>query len=88
MALKQATTTAHGVNLPGAYIKITFFSGDSKYIQYHVRTYADAAARAADKQHLDEKNFSFANAPGKGDVLVACYKDLMARLEYAGAVAV
>ena len=88
MAIKLSTATVYGINLPNAYIKINFFSGDSKYVQYHVRTFADAAARQADKQHLDEKNYSFEYVPGQGDVLVACYADLMARPEYAGAVAV
>lgn len=88
MAIKLSTTTPFGIDLPNAYIKVTFFSGDSKYVQYHVRTYADAAARHADKQHLDEKNFSFDYKQGQGDVLIACYNNLMAQPEYAGALAV
>ena len=88
MAIEQATTTPYGIDLPNAYIKVTFFSGDSKHVQYHVRTYADAAARQADKQHLDEKNFSFEYAPGQGDVLIACYNNLMSRPEYTKAVVV
>jgi len=88
MAIEQPTVTPYGIDLPNAYIKVTFFSGDSKYVQYHVRTWATAAARWADKQHLDEKNFSFENAASKGNVLNACYADLMARPEYAGAAVV
>lgn len=88
MALKQSTTTVHGIDLPNAYVRVTSFSGSSKHVQYHVRTYADAAARAAEKQHLDEKNYSFEYKPGQGDILIACYTDLLARPEYAGAVAV
>jgi hypothetical protein len=88
MAIQLATTTPYGIDLPGAYIKINFFSGDAKYVQYHVRTYADAQARQDEKQHLDEKNFSFENDSAKGNVMVACYADLMARQEYAGAVMV
>ena len=88
MAIQIAVTTPYGINLPGAYIKINFFSGDNKHVQYHIRTFVDAAARQADKQHLDEKNFSFANDASKGNVMNACYADLMARPEYAGAVAV
>lgn len=88
MAIQQAITTPYGINLPNAYIKITSFSGDNKHVQYHIRTFADAAARLADKQHFGEKNFSFVYAPGQGDVLVACYNNLMARPEYAGAVMV
>lgn len=88
MAIQIATTTPYGIDLLGAYIKINFFSGDAKHVQYHVRTYADAAARLADKQHMDEKNFSFENDSTKGNVMNACYTDLMARPEYAGAIAV
>lgn len=88
MAIKIAATTPFGINLPAAYIRINQFVGDSKYVQYSIRTYADAASRAADKQHLDEKSFSFENAASKGNVMNACYADLMARPEYAGAVAV
>jgi hypothetical protein len=88
MAIEHATTTPYGIDLPGAYIKVTFFSGDAKYVQYHIRTWATAQARQEEKQHLDEKNFSFENDANKGNVLNACYADLMARPEYEGAVAV
>lgn len=88
MAIKFKTQTAHGVKLLNAYVRITFYSGDNKHVQYHVRTWATAQARKDEKQHLDEKNYSFEYAPGQGDVLVACYQDLMARPEYAGALAV
>lgn len=88
MAIQLAATTPYGIDLPGAYIRVTFFSGDAKHVQYHVRTWASAQARQEGKQHLDEKNFSFANDATKGNVMNACYADLMARPEYAGAVAV
>lgn len=88
MAIEQAITTPYGIDLPNAYLKVTFFSGDNKHVSYHVRTWATAQARQEEKKELDEKNYSFIYAPGQGDVLVACYADLMARPEYAGAVAV
>tara|TARA_R110000822_G_scaffold92078_1_gene212003 strand:+ start:1434 stop:1700 length:267 start_codon:yes stop_codon:yes gene_type:complete len=88
MAITQSTTTPYGIDLPGAYIKVTFFSGDAKYVQYHIRTWATEAARREDKQHLDEKNFSFENDASKGNVMNACYADLMSRPEYASATAV
>lgn len=88
MAIQLAVTTPYGIDLPGAYIKINQFVGDAKYVQYSIKTYADAAARQADKQHFDEKSFSFENDATKGNVMNACYTDLMARPEYAGAVAV
>jgi transcription elongation factor GreA-like protein len=88
MAIKIAVTTPYGIDLPGAYIKINQFVGDSKYVQYSVRTYADATARTEGKQHLDEKTFSFENDASIGNVMNVCYEDLMARPEYAGAVAV
>ena len=88
MAIKFKTQTVHGIDLPVAYVRITFYSGDNKYVQYHVRTWATAQARQEEKQHLDEKNYSFEYAPGQRDILAACYADLMARPEYAGAVAV
>lgn len=88
MAIQKSISTVHGIDLPGAYIRVTFFSGDSKYVQYNIRTWATEQARREDKQHLDEKNYSFENDAGKGNVMNACYADLMARPEYAGAVAV
>ena len=88
MAIKLAVTTPYGIDLPGAYIRVTSFHGDKKYVQYNIRTWATAEARWAEKQHLDEKNFSFENDATKGNVMNACYADLMARPEYAGAVAV
>ena len=88
MAIEKGITTQHGIDLPKAYIRVTSFSGDKSYVTYNVRTWADAKARWADKQHLDEKNFSFENDAKKGNVMNACYTDLMARPEYAGAVAV
>ena len=88
MAIQLAVTTPYGIDLSGAYIKINQFVGDAKFVQYSIRTYADAAARQANKQHFDEKTFSFENDSTKGNVMNACYADLMARPEYAGAVAV
>lgn len=88
MAIQQATTTPYGINLASAYIKVTFFNGSNKYVQYQVQTFADAAARQIDRQPVDERSFSFEYAPGQGDILVACYNDLMARPEYANCVVV
>ena len=87
MAIAINMTTAHGINLPGAYLKVTFFSGDSTYVSYHVKTWATEQARRDELQVLDEKNYSFEYAPGMGDILPACYADLMARPEFAGATA-
>jgi len=86
MAIQLCVTTVHGIDLPNAYIKINQFVGDAKYVSYTVRTYADDAARQADKQPLDEKNYSFENDQSKGNIMTECYCDLMSRPEYAGCV--
>lgn len=88
MAIKMDVATPHGILLNGAYIRVSFYSGDNKYVQYHVRTWASHQARLDDRPHLDEKNYSFEYTPGAGDVLKLCYADLMGRPEYAGAKAV
>lgn len=83
MALQQAITTPQGIDLPAAYIKILFFSGDKKHVQYVVRIWSSLLARQRDNPAIDEKNYSFVYSPGQGDILPACYADLMSRPEYA-----
>ena len=88
MAIKIAIITPYGIDLPDAYLKINFFTGDNRHISYHVRSFATEKARRDELQHFDEKSFSFEYVPGQGDVLAACYKDLMSRPEYTKATAV
>ena len=88
MAVELAITTPSGIDLPAAYIRVVGFSGDKTYVSYIVRTWANAAARGANKTSIAEVNFSFNYVNGLGDVMVACYNDLMARSEFAGAISV
>jgi len=88
MAIEIAATTPYGIDLPSAYMKINQIVVDARTVMYSVRTFADADARKAEKHTLDEKSFSFSNDAKLGNVMNACYEDLMSRPEYEGAVAV
>lgn len=88
MAIELAITTPSGIDLPAAYIRVTGFSGDKTYVSYVVRTWASAAARAAKKETIDEVNYSFSHSNTVGEIMVACYADLVSRPEYDGAVPV
>lgn len=88
MAIELAITTPSGIDLPNAYVRVTSFMGDKTHVCYIVRTWASPAARAADKTSIDEVNYSFDYVKGMGDIMIACYDDLLARPTYAGAVSV
>lgn len=88
MAIELAITTTSGIDLPNAYIRVAGFLGDKTYVSYTARTWASASARTAEKDILEESNYSFAYSKTMGEIMAACYKDLMSRPEYAGATSV
>lgn len=88
MAISIAVTTPYGIDLPDAYIRINAFSGDNRHVLYTVRTFASAQARLEERSHLSETSYSFEYAPGQGDILIVCYKDLMSREGFEKAVVV
>jgi len=88
MAVQRAITTRHGISLPTAYVIISQIIVDARTVQYTIRTYANAAARTADRETLDEQSFSFPNAANLGNVMNACYANLQASPGYAGSFSV
>lgn len=88
MAIEQSTSTPFGIDLPKSYVRVTYFTGDKTHVSYTVKTWATEEAEKSGKSFLSELNYSFIYKVGMGDMLVACYLDLLARPEFIGAISV
>jgi hypothetical protein len=87
MALQMALgDSAVGFNFPEAYARVSIFRGDKNTLLFNVNWYADAAARAADKQTILEKEYQTETPALSGDLVPALYEYLKTLPEFAGAL--
>lgn len=89
MAIQLEKHTPHGLTLGEAYVRVTYFHGDSKHVSYRVQTWVTEAARRADAQPIDDVQMSFEYPEkGTGDIVRECYLHLMAQPGFEAAKAV
>jgi len=87
MAIRKSWLTAQGLTLPQAYLRVTFFSGNTKHIQYSVQIWNNAQARNEERAIFEEQNFSFEYPPGgTGDIVTRCYQHLKSLPEFSDGV--
>jgi len=73
MAVQTDLTTEYGV-IPGAYIRVTLFSGDKISVKFEFAGYVSQASREAGSAPVLAGNYEIAFSVG--NVLSACYAHL------------
>lgn len=87
MAIRKVWLTAQGTTLPQAYLRVMFFSGNTKHVAYSVQVWNNKQARDEERAVFEERNFSFPYPPGGiGDIVTACYQHLKSLPEFSDGV--
>ena len=88
MALKMNVETRQGVVLPEAYVKVTAIAYDARAARCtaNVTTYADAAARQANKEAITASSVAFTYDLAGDNLVKQAYAAVKARPEFTGAV--
>lgn len=89
MAIQVETKTPHGLTLGEAYVRVTYFYGDSKHVIYRVETWVTEAARRADAQPIADIQMSFEYPEGgMKDIMRTCYEHLASQPGFENSKAV
>jgi len=87
MALQMAHTTAHGIDLPAAYVRVVSYNGDINNINCTVTIHADQTARNNNDRQVSSEQITLTPPTGAvgADLITWCYVQLKSQARFTAA---